>query len=320
MPIFITDAKTPQLEYIATQCASLDEIKKMVGEDQADFFITNTFYRNFFKFKQISSIWLGLNEAIDLSSTAVDVFWITIAFVALGAAAIWLAGLAALVTVGLMSCGLYGYYKNNQKYVNKTKEEIQLTIIKIQALDELLKRNKPMNWLETEKNNKPLVQAHFPKKEAISVGVGASVLLVTTFYWGIMDTSVMLGFFSATSLLAGPVGFGIAAAIGIVMGVMIAVKYYQAKKASQLLEHSKTELHSDLHDKTVQLDVFKQFKQHQSRLHSLEEQKQTSSVTAVHDRLLSPLKRSASLGFFASKEVKETKSLSSLDIGVRYSC
>lgn len=297
MPIFMSNVSHHKLDYIVTACQSLTEFKQLFSSKENDAFIAGLFSRDLQRVQSTASMTFALEKAVESSSQAIDILWITISFISLGLLALWLAGVFALAALGLFFGGFYYQQRKNSANLHKQHEHTQFALLKIHALDELIRRYKPHGF---QMNQQPeQSKPHLPtKSSAVSLGVSVSIVLLTTFYWGITDSLVLLGLMSASSLLAGPIGLGVAAVVAITIGALMAVKYYQAKKAICLMNHSTQWIDQQLQAKTIQYDLFKQAKlvQRQENKHD-----QTLSVSNVHQ-----LQRSSSFDFFKEKQYSKT--------------
>jgi hypothetical protein len=162
------------------------------------------------------SVSLSLIRAIEFCCIPLDIFWLIISRTSFGLASFILAGIGAVLSLGFgIGAFIYNYTTSSQTTAQQN--------------DELSKLQKNSPGLLVNKN---IVVS---KAESIMTGVGLSILLATTIYWGITDVLVSLEFISAASALVGPLALIIAGAIAISAGIFFGIKHYQAKKNQQLI-------------------------------------------------------------------------------------
>jgi len=306
MPKFIFEDSNSKLKYLIDHCQSLDDLDKIYTNEQRSALVSGTFYRNFFKKAHHSPVASAFIEAIDLSSNPIDLFWILISFIGLGAAALWLASLVSLITLILFVGGFYYYLRTHRNQASKDKKWIQLAIIKIQALNELLRRNQPLDWAYSE-NSILEKKPQCSKSASLALGLSTAIILLTTFYWGITDSLLILELISATSILASPIGLAIAAVAALIIGSIVAAKHYQTRNSNALIKTVKNQLQAEGTHKKILLSCFMQFKKkaHSSALAVPAEEKyhpRPALAVPVEEKYQPRLKRSVSQTFFRKEE------------------
>lgn len=174
---------------------------------------------------------LALIRAIEFSSIPIDIFWLIISRTTLGSTSFILAGIGALLSF-CFGVGTFIY-----KYVtqsNKEKQENEeLALLKKDPT--VIKHN-----LTDSQNNSTEASEKInsvSKKESIINGIGISILLATTIYWGITDVLVTLDLLPLTSAIISPIALIIAGALAIGAGIYLGIQHYEDKKNKQFIKN-----------------------------------------------------------------------------------
>jgi hypothetical protein len=239
MPKLMHEMSDQQLSFIANACDKLEEINQICDAEQINYLISGTFVKKYFQ----KNKWLvpACFDAFDDSMSPLSAYWIATSFFSLGALTILFAIVAAGGVVALFSGAFYYYYREGRVQVQKDLAHVQLLIIKLHALDIVLKRHA----IEDRSNHfAPLRSLVVPgsKMKALSAGFAISALMFGTLYWGVTDIMVTVGANRAASVLTGEVAFFVALLASILVGALAANQYHHILQFKQ----GKIELQKDV--------------------------------------------------------------------------
>lgn len=102
---------------------------------------------------------------------------------------------------------------------------IELLEIKVQAVDELLRRYHFNNITLNHDEKKPEAKS-VPYKKSICFASSMTIFL-GAMYWGVTDILVCVGLITATSLLVSPIGLAIAGGVALLFSAGLAIYHYQ---------------------------------------------------------------------------------------------
>ena len=234
------------------QCTSCDELNAILGNHKNEL-IAQIPYHHYLESNTHSSI-QPLEEALEIAVVPIDVLWIIVSFISLGVATLWILGSVGFTTGGLFLGGYYYYAKQQDEKIAHEKDDLEITGIKIQAVDELLNRHQSKNLNIPTKKIDDIKVSY---KKSIILGVSFASILGFT-YWGVTDILLTLEIISAASLLTGPIGLGIAVGVAILFGVGLAIHHYHIQKKNAPIKSLKKILHDELNEKQISLNVLKQ--------------------------------------------------------------
>jgi len=195
-----------------------------------------------------------LRSVIEVTSIPLDILWIVVSFVSLGAAALWIAGsIGAFILlggVGVFIC----QYQRKTLMSDRDLDAIVLNHFKIKALDILIDRQRHKLGLSSLNDNnqkKDFLKSDktISKIPSVLVGLGIGTVLATTFFWGISDILIIIGLIGAASVVTSPIGLAVALSFAATMGIYLGVMHYQAKKNKHDIKNTKSHLQDELNEK-----------------------------------------------------------------------
>lgn len=199
---------------------------------------------------------LALEEALEETTISIDSYWNLVSLVSLGIAALPV----TVVVLGLTGVwGVYNFCSSLTKIKKENTENIQffqLSKIKSDTADCIISRlqeriGNPAIYANHEFKPMP-VQHHLEDssvKSAVLSGAKVTFCLYAAYYLAIAWIFDAVAMASVLASMMTPVGFCVAAAVAVSVGAYCAYQYYQADKASKVVENEKTHLSETLKEK-----------------------------------------------------------------------
>ncbi len=225
------------------QCKSYEALSELLGAGKKPLLTKLPFHQHLVKdnFSFFESFYFAFSYA----QMPIQLLWLTIAFASLGTVALFIFG-GVFTLAGALLIGFSGYYANLQhEKILSDKKELALIGIQIEAFNELLRRKGfPVTDFCTPPINNVLVN----KRESFEMGLMLTLGLAFT-YWGTRDLVLYVGFMSAASLFAGPLGLAIVAGIAICVGISFGIYHHYHQKKNNPIQSLKIFLLSELKEK-----------------------------------------------------------------------
>ncbi len=261
------DYSDEQLLTIINECNELDALPKTLNileyKKQREQLLNIPRLSKLNRFKLTNT----LQSVLEWVGMPIDIFWLVISFITLGAAALWIAGFVAGLTV-LMAAGLFVYkYQQNKLKERADLDAIELYCLKNHLLDELIYRK--THDLQSMVHTKKIEPRPALKKTSMLLGLSISMMVGFTFYWGVTDILMTLGLIGSATLIAGPIGFAVAGCLAVVAGIYFGIKHYQAKQNINLIDATKKNLNESISKKYYLYSYLKNQPVHKKEEYSL---------------------------------------------------
>jgi hypothetical protein len=189
----------------------------------------------------------------------VEILWITGGFISLGVATFWIVGSVGFFAIALFLGVFYHGSKKQQEKSVQEENNLELTEIKVHALDELLRRSNSKNLKLNFPEEKQIVtQVNYKKSFSLTISL---ILALGITYWGITDILLTVGLISATSLLVSPIGLGIAFGVAILIGAGLAIYHHYQQKNNWVKSATKI-LDTKYTKQQAYLDILEQTQNH----------------------------------------------------------
>lgn len=230
-----------------TRCESYEALSTLLGPNKRKFLKNLPFHSHLVK--NHFSFFESFYTAFYFAQLPIQLLWLVIAFVSLGPGALWIFG-GVIVFAGAVLLRLTAKYANEQiEKILQDKKELALMGIKIEATNELLRRQQfPITPFCT-----PLIEnVLINKRERFEMGLGLTLGLAFT-YWGIRDLLICIGLMSATTLFAGPLGLAIVAGIAVCFGVAFGIYHHYHQQKNNPIQSIKNSLVTELSEKQTTL-------------------------------------------------------------------
>jgi hypothetical protein len=234
-------------------CKTFEQLNQVLG-DEKNQMIAQFPYAKYLK-KNTPSFIESFTSALMYAQLPIQVLWLIVAFVSLGAAGLWIFGGVGLFAGILLVGYSVRYLKKQHHKMVQDQHDLIFMGIKNEALDELIQRQDP-----SIKYSHVLSEDFtIDKKEILEWSSFFSLNLLFTF-WGTRDLMVAVGLISAAAFIAGPFGLAIAAGVTLLVGIGYAAYHYQFLKKNAPMESIKKSLEEQIKEKEVILQTLQQVK------------------------------------------------------------
>ncbi len=277
-------------------CHSKDEVKTLIG---GSYFKLQKKMRSPKDDKCINVT--PFKGALEIADIPIEILYSVLGFATFGVATLWILGSVGLVALTLFIGAFYYYSKKLQAKMTAETNTLELMEIKVQVLDELIKRYQPENVSLLNADEKKPNCAPVPYKKSICFAVSMAVFLGAT-YWGITDILLIAGLVTATSLLVSPIGLAIAGSAALLFSAALAIYHHQFLQKNNVIKNAKKTLYAEYNKRETCLDVLKKIK------NSDEKENIKVNQAEISAKKLQELKLSRH-GFFKSANVAPAVSL-----------